>query len=150
MAVRDSGVVLVRDGFDTHQLWPYQCMHCRHVWEESYVLRRVIDGRGHEAEIWTIGGVPVQPPWAAGCCPRCGTFHVTSFPAGYLSRHPELVSAPEPAPGTGARPAPVQARRAPVARTPRVPRLLVALGVPALLVAGYEIYLLLAGAGHTH
>ncbi|WP_049562898.1 hypothetical protein [Nonomuraea sp. SBT364] len=145
MVIRYRGVVLVRDGFDTHQLWPYECLCCWHVWEVRYTVRRLDDGHGNTVEVWLRNGVTVQPPWAGTCCPGCGAVQVTSFPPGYLSRHPELVSAAEPDPA----PAPVEPLP-PVtsARAPRPRRLLLGLGVPVLLLAGFELYLVVLAVAH--
>lgn len=140
----------MHEGFDTHQLWPFACLRCRHVWEEGYTVRRLVDDHGNEAVIWLSGGVTVPPPWSGGGCPGCGAFQVTSFPPGYLSRHPELVSAPEPAPMARPLPAVTPARRASGAWPPRSTRLLVALGLPVLAFAGYEIVQLLTTITHPH
>ncbi|MGW0479574.1 hypothetical protein [Nonomuraea sp. NPDC003214] len=139
----------MHDGFDTHQLWPYECLRCWHVWEARYTVRRLDDGQAHTVEVWLSNGVPVQPPWAGACCPGCGAFHVTSFPPGYLSRHPELVSAPEPAPVPAPAPVePLPAVTSAPAMRPR--RLLLGLGVPVLLIAGYELYRVVLAVAHTN
>ncbi|MFI7447673.1 hypothetical protein ACIBQX_09270 [Nonomuraea sp. NPDC049714] len=139
----------MREEIDTHQLWPYACLCCRHVWEVRYTIRRLSGTRGREAEVWLNNGVAVQPPWADTLCPCCGTVHTTSFPPGYLGRHPELVPAPEPAPEERIPLVPAQARRAPVTGAPRT-RLLLALGLPVLLAAGYEIYRVVAAVTPPH
>jgi hypothetical protein len=139
----------VRDELDTHLLWPYACLCCRHVWEVRYTVRRLTGTRGREAEVWLSNGMAVQPPWSDSVCPRCGCQRTTSFPPGYLSRHPELVPAPEPAPEARTPLVPAQARRAPVARAPRT-RLLLALALPVLLAAGYELYRVVAAVTPPH
>jgi hypothetical protein len=139
----------VRDELDTHLLWPYACLCCRHVWEVQYTVRRLTGTRGREAEVWLSNGVAVQPPWSDGSCPCCGAFPTTSLPPGYLSRHPELVPAPEPEPEARTPLVPAQARRAPVARAPRT-RLLLALALPVLLAVGYELYLVVASVTPPH
>ncbi|MFG1943017.1 hypothetical protein [Nonomuraea sp. NPDC048826] len=117
------------------RLWPLECLCCWHVWEEAYTVRLARHG-----EIWLMGGVVVQPPWSGATCPSCGGIVVTSFPDGYLARHPELISAaePEPVPVVVAAidvvPPPV------AARPPRHHRLLIMLGVPLVLAAAYEVY----------
>ncbi|GAA3706711.1 hypothetical protein GCM10022224_085290 [Nonomuraea antimicrobica] len=130
------------DGFETCETWPFECLRCLHVWVEEYVVRHLSDVYGNEVDIWLSSGVPVPPPWTDLCCPDCGAYHVTWFPSGYLTRHPELMpqreSEPEPAPVM----APVPATgRAPAAKRAHLPgRLLVALGVPLALFVGYELY----------
>jgi hypothetical protein len=133
-------VVLVRDGFNTRETWPFECLSCLHVWEEEYVVQHLMDDYGNELTIWKRGGVIVQPPGPDACCPGCGAYHVTSFPAGYLSRHPELVPAPAQEPVAEAPVVPAEARRAPAARAPLPGRLLVAIGAPVAVFVGYELY----------
>ncbi|GAA4506321.1 MULTISPECIES: hypothetical protein [Nonomuraea] len=130
----------MHEGTGGRRLWPLECLRCWHVWEEAYTVRL-----GDRGEIWLMGGVVVQPPWSGACCPACGGFAVTSFPDGYLARHPELLSSPEPEPE---RPRVPDPDPVPVAagRTPRHHRLLVVLGVPAVLVAAYEVYRVMAAA----
>lgn len=139
----------MRDELDTHLLWPYACLCCRHVWEVRYTVRRLTSTRGRAGEVWLSNGMTVQPPWSDSVCPCCGAFRTTSFPPGHLSRHPELVPAPEPAPEARATLVPAQARREPVARAPRT-RLLLALGLPLLLAGGYELYRVVAAATPPH
>jgi hypothetical protein len=126
-------------------------MRCLHVWEEEYVVRHLMDDYGNEVTIWLRAGVTVQPPWSGMSCPGCGAYHVTSFPTGYLSRHPELVPVPEPvveAPAMAA--ASVAARRVPMARAPLPGRLLLAVGVPVALFVGYELYENMTRVVHPH
>ncbi|TDD46422.1 hypothetical protein E1286_20790 [Nonomuraea terrae] len=139
------------DGFETREMWPYECLRCLYVWEEEFVVRRLCDAYGKRAEIWLSAGVPVQPPWAGSSCPSCGAHHLTSFPSGYLARHPELVAEPEPGPAPVFAPAPVSwPDSAPAARRSKLPgRLLIAFGVPLVLFLGYELYIIAAAhAGH--
>ncbi|MEV4179764.1 hypothetical protein, partial [Nonomuraea sp. NPDC049709] len=86
------------DGFDTREMWPYECLRCLHVWEEEFVVRHLSDAYGNGVDIWLSSGVPVPPPWSGTGCPDCGAYDVTWFPSGYLTRHPELVPGPEPDP----------------------------------------------------
>ncbi|MEU0571409.1 hypothetical protein ABZ297_39265 [Nonomuraea sp. NPDC005983] len=143
----------MRDGFETRKTWPFECLRCLHVWEEEYVVRHLMDDYGNEVEIWLQSGVPVQPPWSGASCPGCGAYHVTSFPSGYLSRHPELMAAPEPEPVARPRPAPAPPaveRRAPAPRTPLPMRVLVAIGVPIVVFVAYELYEGLKTVAHPH
>ncbi|SDK92452.1 hypothetical protein SAMN05421874_11333 [Nonomuraea maritima] len=137
------------DEFVTHEMWPFECLRCLHVWEVRYVVKHLSDAYGNEADIWLSGGVPAPPPWAGTSCPGCGAYHVTWFPNGYLARHPELVSGPEPEPEPVRVPAVTRVpARAPAARRSARPgRLAVALGVPLALFVGYEVYINL-GAVH--
>ncbi|WP_327091196.1 hypothetical protein OIE66_11330 [Nonomuraea sp. NBC_01738] len=64
---------------------PFECRGCWHVWEEEYLVRRVDD----RYEVWTRDGVAVPPPSKYAICPKCGGGQVTTFPEGYLARHPE-------------------------------------------------------------
>jgi hypothetical protein len=139
----------VRDGFDTRETWPFECMRCLHVWEEDYEVRHLTDNYGNEVAIWLRAGVTVQPPGSDMCCPGCGAYHVTSFPTGYLSRHPELipVSAPEP---VAELPVPDVAPQVPVTRAPLPGRLLLAVGLPVALFVGYELYENLTRTVHPH
>ncbi|SEK94694.1 hypothetical protein [Nonomuraea pusilla] len=77
---------------------PYECRRCWHVWQEDYVVRHFADAHGNEVDIWLRGGVQVPPP-ASGVmiCPKCGCQQATTFPDGYLARHPELIPPPRPA-----------------------------------------------------
>ncbi|MEV0592372.1 hypothetical protein [Nonomuraea cavernae] len=147
MAVGHRGVVLVRDGFSTRRMWLFECLRCWYVWEAAYLVRHVTDDHGNDVEIWLQGGVPVQPPWSGTCCPGCGVYHVTSFPVGYLARHPELAPAPEPEPLVAATPV---ARWVPPVRAPLPGRLLVAMGLPVLAFIGYELYENLFVRTHPH
>jgi hypothetical protein len=70
---------------------PFECRSCWHVWEEEYLVRHVEDEHGNEATLWLRNRVPVPPPSPGARCPRCGCEHATTFPEGYLLRHPELV-----------------------------------------------------------
>lgn len=144
----------MRDGFNTQETWPFECMRCLHVWEEEYVVRHLMDDYGNEVTIWLRAGVTVQPPWSGMSCPGCGAYHVTSFPTGYLSRHPELVPVPEPeveAPAVSAGSAgSAAARRVPTARAPLPGRLLLAVGLPVALFVGYELYENMTHVVHPH
>ncbi|MEU8246083.1 hypothetical protein [Nonomuraea sp. NPDC048916] len=132
-------------------MWLFECLRCWYVWEEAYTVRHVADDYGNEVEIWLQAGVPVQPPWSGTCCPDCGVYHVTSFPVGYLARHPELVPAPEPEPLAAAPVAAAAARGVlPPARAPLPGRLLVAMGLPVLGFIGYELYENLIVRAHPH
>ncbi|MEU0571410.1 hypothetical protein ABZ297_39270 [Nonomuraea sp. NPDC005983] len=73
---------------------PFECRSCWHVWEEEYLVRRGDDR--HESEVWIREGVQVPPPSQGTICPRCGCQQATTFPDGYLSRHPELIPPAEP------------------------------------------------------
>ncbi|MCK2217354.1 hypothetical protein MF672_026715 [Actinomadura sp. ATCC 31491] len=133
--------------------WPYECLRCLHVWEEDFLLRSLTDVHGNETQIWLRSGVSVQPPWSGSCCPGCGAYDVTSFPSGYLSRHPELIAAPDPEP----EPAPLLVPVAePPGRAPAVERitlpgrLLVAIGAPVALFVGYEFYATVVAPVHHH
>lgn len=138
------------DGFDTCETWPFQCLRCLHVWEEDFVVRHLSDAYGNGVEIWLSSGVRVPPPWSGISCPGCGAYHVTWFPPGYLTRHPELLPRPEPEIEPEIEPAPVPEpvlvpapapSRAPARERAHLPgRLLVALGVPLALFVGYELY----------
>lgn len=81
------------------KVWPFECRNCWHVWEEEYIVRRVTDRHGNEVDVWMRSGVSVQPPSSGTTCPHCGSDVVTTFPAGYLATHPELIppaTPPEP------------------------------------------------------
>lgn len=175
MAIRDPGVVLVHDGYSAREHWSFECLRCWHVWEEDYVARRLTDDHGNEVHVWLRSGVTVQPPWSDASCPGCGAYRVTSFPPGYLARHPELAPAPRHRPaapdpvaasglaaasdpaadpavaGPAAVPDPAAvkgARRA--ARAPRHGRLLVTIGVPVLAFVGYEVWAVYVSVAHAH
>jgi hypothetical protein len=137
--IGSQGVVLVPDGFETGVSWPFECLRCLRVWEEDFVVRHLTDAHGNETQIWLSSGVAVQPPWSGTCCPGCGAYHVTSFPTGYLARHPELVPAPEREPEPCLEPLPEPDRR-PAERALLPGRLLVVIGVPVALFVGYEMY----------
>ncbi|MFC4113715.1 hypothetical protein [Nonomuraea zeae] len=69
---------------------PFECRCCWHVWEEEYLVRHVEDRHGNDSEVWFAAGLRVPPPWQGAVCPQCGSQQTTTFPDGYLSRHPEL------------------------------------------------------------
>ncbi|WP_219460272.1 hypothetical protein [Nonomuraea rhizosphaerae] len=69
---------------------PFECRGCWHVWEADYLVRHGEDRHGNEHETWMLAGSPVAPPPSGTDCPRCGCQQAIVFPAGYLSRHPEL------------------------------------------------------------
>ncbi|MFI7421407.1 hypothetical protein [Nonomuraea sp. NPDC049684] len=145
----------MRDGFETRETWPFECLRCLRVWEEEFVVRHFADDYGNEVEIWLSSGIAVQPPWSGTCCPGCGAYHVTSFPSGYLARHPELRPAPEVlpelVPELGAVSGPVlEEPKAPLAGAPLAGRLLVAVGVPVALFVGYELYRSLVAVAPAH
>ncbi|NUR90033.1 MAG: hypothetical protein HOY71_38660 [Nonomuraea sp.] len=75
---------------------PFECRGCWHVWEEEYLVRHVDDGHGNESHQWLRAGVTIPPPSSGAVCPQCGSQQVTTFPDGYLGRHPELRPAKEP------------------------------------------------------
>ncbi|MFB4281632.1 MULTISPECIES: hypothetical protein [unclassified Nonomuraea] len=81
---------------EEHRKVPFECRRCWHVWEEDYVVRRIEDDHGNAGEIWLRAGLPVPPPSPGAICPRCGCQQATTFPDGYLSRHPELIPPVEP------------------------------------------------------
>lgn len=138
------------DGFETHEMWPFECLRCLYVWEVRYVVKHLSDAYGNKADIWLSDGAPAPPPWAGTSCPDCGAYQVTWFPSGYLARHPELVSGPEPEPEPARSPAVPQVPvRAPAARHGALTgRLAVVLGVPLALFVGYELYVNLAIVHH--
>ncbi|MFI7633668.1 hypothetical protein [Nonomuraea sp. NPDC049400] len=133
-------MVLVADGFETRETWPFECLRCLYVWEEDFVVRHLTDVHGNEVEIWLSSGVAVPPPWSDTCCPHCGAYHATSFPSGYLPRHPELLPDPEPEPAPVFAPAAGEPGRLSAPRTSLPSRLLIALGVPLAVFVGYELY----------
>ncbi|MEV4174300.1 MULTISPECIES: hypothetical protein [unclassified Nonomuraea] len=141
----------MRDGFESRESWPFECLRCLYVWEEDYIVRHLSDDHGNEVEIWLSSGVPVQPPWSGTSCPACGAFHLTSFPSGYLARHPELTAAPDPKPLAEVPIMPIKDIDLPAGRPPLPRRLLIAVGLPVVAFAGYELYqYLLAPALHHH
>ncbi|MEV0826230.1 hypothetical protein [Nonomuraea rubra] len=141
----------MHDGFESRESWPFECLRCLYVWEEDYVVHHLTDEHGNEAEIWLTSGMPVQPPWSGTSCPACGAFHLTSFPAGYLARHPELTAAPDPVPLAQVPVVPVKDVVPPVARAPLPRRLLIAVGLPVVAFVGYELYqYVLSPIGHHH
>ncbi|MFI9558197.1 hypothetical protein [Nonomuraea endophytica] len=77
---------------------PFECRGCWHVWEEDYLVRSVDDRHGNEREVWVRSGVLVPPPSSAAVCPHCGGQQTTTFPEGYLARHPEARLAAQPPP----------------------------------------------------
>lgn len=81
---------------EEHRKVPFECRGCWHVWEEHYTVRHIDDEHGNAGEIWLRGGLPVTPPMAGVICPHCGCQQATTFPDGYLSRHPELIPPAEP------------------------------------------------------
>jgi hypothetical protein len=86
----------MREEFETHEVWPFECHGCRHVWESEYTARHLSDRRGHNVAVWLRKGVPVQPPWVESRCPSCDGVNVATFPVGYLARDPQVL-APLPA-----------------------------------------------------
>ncbi|MEV4472448.1 hypothetical protein ACFFR3_20705 [Nonomuraea salmonea] len=140
----------MRDEFESRESWPFECLRCLHVWEEDYVVRHLSDGHGHTVQVWLRHGVPVQPPWSGPCCPACGSSSLTSFPPGYLDRHPELVAA-DPLPPARVPALPVEpARQRPAVRAGLPRRLLIVTGLPVLALVAYELYryLLISGVPH--
>ncbi|MBB4935736.1 hypothetical protein FHR32_000041 [Streptosporangium album] len=144
----------MHEEFSARETWPLECLHCRHVWQEEYLVRRLNDGHGRDVVIWTRSGVLVQPPWSGVSCPACGDSSVKAFPAGDRSHHADVASTPapilvvEPGPEPADRlPAPAGRGRArggiPVLGRYGPPVLLYALaGIAFLLLAGFEV------AGH--
>ncbi|NRQ37739.1 hypothetical protein HII36_38810 [Nonomuraea sp. NN258] len=134
----------MHDAFESRESWPFECLRCLHVWEEDYVVRHLTDDHGNDVDVWSRSGAIVQPPWSGTCCPACGAFHTTSFPSGYLSRHPELLAAPDPEPlvrpPAGPPATPVERIEPAARRTSRPGRRLIAVGVPVVLFVGYEVY----------
>ncbi|NUR90032.1 MAG: hypothetical protein HOY71_38655, partial [Nonomuraea sp.] len=130
----------MREEFDTREVWPFECLRCWHVWEVEYDVRRLTDNYGNEVEVWRRSGVTVQPPWSGGACPGCGAYHLTSFPRGYLRRHPELAGTPDPEPVLDTPAISIPVTRVPLGRAPLPGRLLAAIGVPVALFVGYELY----------
>ncbi|TYB53000.1 hypothetical protein FXF51_50405 [Nonomuraea sp. PA05] len=141
----------MHDGFESRESWPFECLRCLYVWEEDYVVRHLTDGHGNEVDIWLTSGVPVQPPWSGASCPACGAYHLTSFPTGYLARHPELTAAPDPVPLAKVPVVPVNEIDLPTAiRTPLPRRLLIAVGLPVVAFVGYELYQYVLGPAVPH
>lgn len=138
------------EGFDTREAWPFECLRCLHVWEENFVVRHLTDVHGNEVDLWLSAGVTVPPPWSGTCCPHCGAYRVTSFPRGYLARHPELVPGPDPEPGPVLAAAVPEPGRVSAPRTHLPGRLLIALGVPLALFVGYELYANAVAMAHHH
>ncbi|MDP9866870.1 MULTISPECIES: hypothetical protein [Streptosporangium] len=103
------GVILVHEEFSTREIWPLECLHCRHVWREEYLVRRLTDGHGHDVVVWTRSGVLVQPPWSGVRCPGCGDSSVKAFPVGDRSHRAAAPGAPAPDPAAGSTPAPLPA-----------------------------------------
>ncbi|GAB2955252.1 hypothetical protein ACFMQL_01290 [Nonomuraea fastidiosa] len=139
----------MREEFESRVSWPFECLRCLHVWEEPYVVRHLADGHGGTVEVWSKHGLPVQPPWSGPCCPACGSSRLTSFPPGYLDRHPELAAA-DPLPPARVPSLPVEPVTRPAARVPLPRRLLIATGVPVLAFVGYEVYRYLLLPAMTH
>ncbi|MEV6980401.1 hypothetical protein AB0M95_03960 [Sphaerisporangium sp. NPDC051017] len=135
------------------------------IWEEDYTVRHLTDRHGNVVEVWSLGGVLVQPPWSGTWCPGCGDTDVKIFPRGYLSRHPELrlttrAAPPLPEPVAGGEPItaasepppavpPAAASRRPLVH-PRHPVLYALAGLSVLLVAGLELLQLLRAAHPVH
>jgi hypothetical protein len=83
-------------GFSEHQIWPFECLRCRHVWQVEYIVRHLADGHGNEMDLWLLDGLPALPPLSGARCPECRGASVTVFPQGYLSHHPELLAPATP------------------------------------------------------
>ncbi|GAA3667874.1 hypothetical protein GCM10022224_035080 [Nonomuraea antimicrobica] len=130
----------MRDGFESRESWPFECLRCLYVWEEDYVVRHLTDDHGNDVEVWLSFGVPVQPPWSGLSCPECGAFHLTSFPSGYLARHPELTAAPDPLPLARVPAVPIKDIELTADRPGLPRRLLIAIGLPVVAFVGYELY----------
>jgi hypothetical protein len=154
----------VHDGYSTRETWPFECPRCLMVWEEDYSVRHLTDRHGNEFEVWSLAGVQVQPPWSGTWCPGCGDIDVKIFPRGYLSRHPEIritastraapalrqsVAGGEPVAAEPEPSLPKVARR-PLPRLRRPAVLYALIGLPALLVAGFELVELLRAARPVH
>ncbi|WP_143590897.1 hypothetical protein [Thermoactinospora rubra] len=77
---------------------PFECQRCWHVWQEDYVVQHTADRHGNDIEVWLRDGVRVPPPSAEATCVKCGSAKVTTFPDGYLTRHPEAAMPGEPSP----------------------------------------------------
>ncbi|WP_433240042.1 hypothetical protein ACQPYK_33760 [Streptosporangium sp. CA-135522] len=86
----------MHEEFSTREIWPLECLHCRHVWQEEYLVRRSTDGHGHDVVLWTRSGILVQPPWSGLSCPGCGDSSVKAFPAGDRSHRGVATGAPVP------------------------------------------------------
>ncbi len=83
-------------GFGERQVWPFECLRCRYVWEVEYTVRHLSDGHGNEMDLWLLDGLPALPPLSGARCPECRGASVTVFPQGYLSHHPELLAPATP------------------------------------------------------
>lgn len=83
---------------EERRIVPFECRGCWHVWEEEYLIRHVVDRHGDDREVWVRGGVAVPPPSTYATCPKCGGQQITTFPEGYLARHPEARKSDEPVP----------------------------------------------------
>jgi hypothetical protein len=146
------GVVLVHEEFSTREIWPLECPHCQHVWQEEYLVRHLTDGHGHDVVLWLRSGVLVQPPWSGASCPGCGYGSVRTFPAGHHPR-PILPIAPAsapvefgPVPAVAFGPEPAAESGSVLGRNPRSPRrwmqpvlVYALLGVAFLLFTSFEI-----------
>jgi hypothetical protein len=134
------GVIPVHDGFSTAETWPFECLHCLHVWEEEYVVRRLNDGHGNDVAVWLRSGLPVQPPWSGATCPDCGCDSVTTFPAGYLSHQPTAgLTPPEPVAVVPDSAPELFVQLPPAPRRPSF-MLYALLGISLLLFASFELY----------
>ncbi|WP_147425292.1 hypothetical protein [Bailinhaonella thermotolerans] len=132
----------MREEYAEREVWPFECLDCRQVWELEYLVRHVTDGHGNDVAVWSRNGVPVQPPWCEPRCPACDGVSITTFPAGYLDFHPQLRMT---APGLETAEAPpvsvLPGRTGPGAGSGGRLLLLFALVTIAVLVfAGYEFY----------
>jgi hypothetical protein len=91
---RIKGVTSVEE---ERRIVPFECRGCWHVWEEEYLVRHADDEHGNAGEVWLRNRMPVPPPSPGTICPRCGCQDATTFPEGYLTRHPELIPPETPA-----------------------------------------------------
>ncbi|GAA2310605.1 hypothetical protein GCM10010149_71320 [Nonomuraea roseoviolacea subsp. roseoviolacea] len=82
---------------EVRRVVPFECRRCWHVWEEEYLVRYGEDRHGNDRIVWLQDGVAVPPPTEGMICPRCHCQQATTFPDGYLRRHPELIPSQEPA-----------------------------------------------------
>lgn len=134
-------------GYGSREMWPFECLRCRHIWAEEYVVRQVTDRRGNVTEIWLSGGVPVQPPLGDARCPVCQATSVAAFPKGYLDRRPDITCRDTPDPGVAA-PAGEPRHAAPAWAARRQRRhlataravYLTVLALAVFLIAAYEFY----------